>query len=129
MPPPGVPGRGPAYAPDAPPAAVAELAVVGYRGFVRRVYLLDEAGRRLASLPAAGLDGQRLSALARAAGILYSRYEVDRLVPYESSPVAVDCFPWSPSYVRFEGPPVPVAEDVWTVGERDGALPDSAPRP
>lgn len=105
------------------PPFVAELAVVGHRGFIRRIYLRDEHGRILASLPAAGLDGRRLSALARAAGIRYCRYEAAPTIEYGSRLVAVDCFRKSPSYVSFNGPVAPVAEDVWTVGEGGVATP------
>jgi hypothetical protein len=110
-------------APDTVTDRVAELAAICHRGFVRKVYLRDEHGRILASLPAAGLDGKRLSALARAAGIHYGRYTVSWTAHPSQSPILMDCFPRARTCVFFNGPDTPVAEPLWARGEGESAGP------
>lgn len=110
-------------APDTVTDRVAELAVTCHRGFVHKVYLRDEHGRFLASLPAAGLDGKRLSALARAAGIHYGRYAVSWTAHLSQSPIQTDCFPRARTCVFFDGPDTPVAEPLWAREEGESAGP------
>jgi hypothetical protein len=120
-------GRTSAGAPaDASNDRVAELAVICHRDFVRRVCLRDEQGRILASLPAAGLDGRRLSALARAAGIHYSRYAVSWTARPSQSPTRMDCFPRAASYAYFDGPDTSMSEQVWARGEGESAGPSAS---
>jgi hypothetical protein len=108
-------------APDTVTDRVAELAVICHRGFVRKVYFRDEHGRVLASLPAAGLYGKRLSALARAAGIHYGRYAVSWTAHLSQSPIEMDCFPRAKTCVFVAGPNTPVAELLWARGEGESA--------
>jgi hypothetical protein len=99
------------------PIHVVELAVVGDGVLVHAVFLRNERGEELAALPAAGLDGRRLAALARAAGIHYCRYHADLVAQGYSVYFAEDCFPLAASFSRFEGPALPVSEEVWAFGE------------
>lgn len=103
------------------PIHVVEMAVVGDGTLVHGVFLRNERGEQLAALPAAGLDGRRLAALARAAGIHYRRYHADLVAGPFSLAFAEDCFPLAASFSRFEGPVTPVSEEVWTLGEADAA--------
>lgn len=107
-------------APTGPIHAV-ELAVVGDGVLVHSVFLRNQRGEQLAAFPAAGLDGRRLAALARAAGIHYCRYDADLIAGPFTMAFAEDCFPLAASFSRFAGPDVPVSEEVWALGETDGA--------
>lgn len=107
--------------PQTGPTRVVEVAVVGQGSLVYAVYLRNERGEQLAALPAAGLDGRRVAALARAAGVHYRRYRVDVATPRFSGAADADCFPLAASFSRFRGPGAPVSLGTWTLGEREAA--------
>lgn len=100
---------------------VVELAAVGDKWSIRAVHLRNRHGEQLAALPAVGLDGRRLAALARAAGIHYCRYEATFNSPFAALSTRIDYFPLAPSFSLFVGPGTAVSLALWSQGEVDAA--------
>ena len=110
-------GTGPARPAESGPTRVVEIAAVGDEWSVHFLYLRNERGQQLAALPAAGLDGQRIAAFARAAGVHYRRFDIAGGADAFGSSGSADCFPPGPGFVRFDGPDLPVPQRIWTRDE------------
>jgi hypothetical protein len=106
--------RGPA--PDRS-TEVAEIAAVCGHMDAHWLFLLTPSGSQLARLPIAGFDEPRVIALARAAGIVYRRYMVAKLVDLPRM-AGGHCFPQAAHFTRIEGPTDFVSLGSWVSGVR-----------